>query len=307
MQQHSVASIQKWGPAAYHIQLIKAHLSNRRWFVLTFIMIERVIPKGKAVLPVIGLGTWQAFDVSSEGYSSLRNVIGKLQGAGGKLIDTSPMYGRAEEVVGNILGEKDSDLFLATKVWTRGKEEGISQMEASRSKLRREVIDLIQIHNLVDWKTHLGTLREWQQEGKVRYVGITHYTASMHGQLEEIIRTESVDFAQFNYSITDLNAENRLLPAAAEHGVATLINRPFGEGALFAKVKGKALPAWSKEWGIRSWAQFVLKFILSHPAVTCVIPGTGDPAHAADNMDAGTEPLPDASGRQKMADYIRSI
>jgi len=165
----------------------------------------------------------------------------------------------------------------------------------------------MQIHNLVDWKTHLATLRQWKEEGKVRYIGITHYMDSMHEDLEKIIRSEPVDFVQFNYSITSRNAEKRLLPAAADHGVATLVNRPFGEGSLFARVKGKNLPAWTKDQGIDNWASFFLKFIISHPAVTCVIPGTGNPDHVVDNMKAGQGSLPDDAIRERMAAFVKNL
>ncbi len=273
-------------------------------------MIERLIPSTKESLSVIGLGTWQAFDVSSQQESDvLSNVINGMHKAGGKLIDSSPMYGRAEEVVG-VISEAASiqnDFFYATKVWTQGREGGIRQMNDSLRKLRRSFIDLMQIHNLVDWKTHMATLRQWKEEGKVRYIGITHYMDSMHEDLEKIIRSEPVDFVQFNYSITSRNAEKRLLPAAADHGVATLVNRPFGEGSLFARVKGKNLPAWTKDQDIDNWASFFLKFIISHPAVTCVIPGTGNPDHVVDNMKAGQGSLPDDAIRERMAAFVKNL
>ena len=267
-------------------------------------MLQREIPSSKELLPVIGLGTWQTFDVSNNAdYAPLKEVLQQMHAAGGTLIDSSPMYGRAEEVTGNLTSETSiqNDFFYATKVWTQGKEEGIRQMEASFSKMKRTTIDLMQIHNLVDWKTHLDTLRNWKEEGRIRYIGITHYTNAMHEDLEKIITSIPLDFVQFNYSIVARNAEKRLLPAAADHGVATLINRPFGEGALFSKVEGKTLPAWAASYNIKSWSQLFLKFILSLPAVTCVIPATSNPAHLADNMQAGIGQLPDKKEREKMA------
>jgi diketogulonate reductase-like aldo/keto reductase len=272
-------------------------------------MILRAIPSTGETIPAIGLGTWQSFDVSSSSnLESLKQVLSTMSTAGGKLIDSSPMYGRSEEIVG-LLTEKEmpGQFFYATKVWTQGREEGIRQMENSFRKFRRQVIDLMQIHNLVDWKTHLQTLHKWKEEGKIRYIGITHYTDSMHSELAKIIRAEPIDFVQFNYSITDRHAEKSLLPTATEYGVATLINRPFGEGRLFDKVKGKALPSSAREYGIDSWSQFFLKFIISHPVVSCVIPATSNPLHAADNMKAGSDPLPDETARKKMAGFIDGL
>ena len=273
-------------------------------------MIERKIPSTNEAIPVIGLGTWQSFDVSSSSsdLNPLKQVLSTMQDAGGNLIDSSPMYGRSEETVGQLTEDaKPNQFFYATKVWTQGKEEGIRQMENSFRKFRRSVIDLMQIHNLVDWKIHLQTLRKWKEEGKIRYIGITHYTDNMHEELSKIIRSEKIDFVQFNYSITNRHADKHLLAAASDHGVATLINRPFGEGRLFNKVNGKNLPEWAKEHGIETWSQFFLKFIISHAAVTCVIPATANPSHASDNFKAGSEPLPDESLRKKMADYVDRI
>ncbi len=267
-------------------------------------MLTRLIPSTQEPLPSIGLGTWQTFDVRSEAaYPPLRQTLETLHAGGGSVIDSSPMYGQSEAVVGELTAELQAreQFFYATKVWTTGREAGIRQMEESLRKLRRPHIDLLQIHNLVDWKTHLATLREWKAAGKVRYIGITHYTNTMHPELERVFSTEQIDFVQFNYSILDRHAEQRLLPAAAAHGVATLINRPFTAGNLLARVRGQALPPWAAEMGIQSWPQLLLKFILAHPAVTCVIPGTGNPAHLADNLRAGLGPLPDAATREKMA------
>jgi diketogulonate reductase-like aldo/keto reductase len=272
-------------------------------------MIERKIPSTGEMLPVIGLGTWQTFDVSpSSNLEPLKEVLSALSYAGGSVIDSSPMYGKSEEIVGLLTSNTSREqFFYATKVWTQGREEGIHQMENSFRKFKRSVIDLMQIHNLVDWKTHLSTLRKWKEEGRVRYIGITHYTDSMHDDLVKIIKTEKIDFVQFNYSIAHRNAEKKLLPTVAEYGVATLINRPFGEGNLFNQVRGKALPSWVKEYNIETWSQFFLKFIISHPGVTCVIPATSNPVHAAENMKAGLEPLPDDTARMKMVEFLKGL
>lgn len=273
-------------------------------------MLTRLIPCSQQLLPVVGVGTWQTFDVrGTAAYPQLQQTLTTLRAAGGTVIDTSPMYGRAEEVVGDLTSQTEAAdaFFYATKVWTQGREAGIQQMEDSLRKMRRPAVDLMQIHNLVDWKTHLRTLRDWQAAGKVRYVGITHYTDAMHDELARILTTETIDFVQFNYSILDRNAEKQLLPVAAERGVATLINRPFTEGNLLARVRGKALPGWATELGITTWAQFLLKFLVAHPAVTCVIPGTRNPDHLADNLLAGEGELPNEATREKMAAYVRTL
>lgn len=272
-------------------------------------MIKRIIPSSGETLPVIGLGTWQTFDVTSTAYPGLKEVLTKMHAAGGTLIDSSPMYGRSEKAIGDICSTMPSagDFFYATKVWTTGLQQGIRQMEASMQKMQRTTMDLMQIHNLTDWKTHLPQLRLWKETGKIRYIGITHYTDASHEELEKIITAEKLDFVQFNYSITARNAEKRLLDVAAANGVATLINRPFGEGKLFGTVHGKALPAWAKEAGIDSWAAFFLKYIIAHPAVTCVIPATGNPAHVTDNLKAGEGILPDDATRKKMIDWLANI
>jgi diketogulonate reductase-like aldo/keto reductase len=272
-------------------------------------MLQRIIPSSGEALPVIGLGTWQTFDVpKSANPEPLQQVLNELYAGGGTLIDSSPMYGRAEEVVGTLTAlDTNRSFFYATKVWTHGKEDGIKQMEQSLCKLRRQSVELMQVHNLVDWKTHLQTLTRWKESGLVKYVGITHYTDAMHGDLEKILNRVPLDFVQFNFSIMNRNAEKRLLPAAAAAGVATLINRPFGEGALFRKLNGKPLPSWAADWGIDTWSQFVLKFIIAHPAVTCVIPATRNPMHMADNLKAGTGMLPDAPLRERMAAYVASL
>lgn len=273
-------------------------------------MLTRLIPSSKEALPVVGLGTWQTFDVSTPSAKEpLKDVLKTMHQYGGTLIDSSPMYGRSEAVVGELTAGSDleNQFFYATKVWTQGREAGIQQMNESFRLMRRKTMDLMQIHNLTDWKTHIKTLKDWKVAGKIRYIGITHYTDSMHGELEQILSSVPIDFVQFNYSIVSRNAEKRLLPAAADHGVATLINRPLGEGGLFAKVRGKSLPDWVNEYGIESWGQFFLKFLLSHAAVTCVIPGTSKPDHMADNAKAGIGPLPDKATREKMAALVASF
>ena len=273
-------------------------------------MLQRTIPSSGEQLPAIGIGTWQTFDLGeSAGYPQLTQVLQEMHSAGGRLIDSSPMYGRAEKVVGDIttaMPERD-DFFYATKVWTEGKQQGIRQMEDSMKYMRRSTVDLMQIHNLLDWKTHLPVLRDWKERGIIRYIGITHYTDGMHGALEDVFSTTPVDFVQFNYSIEARHAEKRLLKAAAGNGVATIINRPLGEGRLFRKVAGKALPGWAVEAGIHSWGAFFLAFIISNPAVTCVIPATSSPQHAKDNFCAGSIAPLTESFREKMADYLERL
>jgi aryl-alcohol dehydrogenase-like predicted oxidoreductase len=270
-------------------------------------MLTRPIPSTKEPLPVIGLGTWQTFDVGNEraALDQRKEVLRILLEAGGTVIDSSPMYGRAEAVVGALLTEMEArdKTFLATKVWTSGEAAGIVQMNASFAKLQATTIDLMQIHNLLDWRTHLRTLRAWQAKKRFRYIGITHYTDPALDELAAIIRAERIDFVQFGYSIASRAAEARLLPLCAERGVAVLVNQPFDSGSLFGQVRGKALPEWASEVDCASWSQFFLKYILAHPAVTCVIPGTARPDHARDNVAAGLGRLPDAGERKRMAEY----
>ena len=270
-------------------------------------MLTRPIPSTSEPLPVIGLGTWQTFDVGAEraALDQRKEVLRILLEGGGKVIDSSPMYGRAEAVVGTLLTEMQarSKTFLATKVWTSGAAAGVAQMKASAAKLQAPVIDLMQIHNLLDWRTHLKTLRAWKEQKKFRYIGITHYTDPALDELAAIIRAEPMDFVQFGYSIASRAAEARLLPLCAERGVAVLVNQPFDSGSLFGQVKGKALPEWASELDCASWSQFFLKYILAHPAVTCVIPGTARPDHMRDNLAAGIGRLPDAAQRKRMAEH----
>jgi diketogulonate reductase-like aldo/keto reductase len=268
-------------------------------------MITRPIPRTGEALPVIGLGTWQTFDVGAEvkARAPLRRVLGHLLDAGGRVIDSSPMYGRAEGVTGDLVREirARDKTFLATKVWTTGRAQGIAQMRRSAELLRAEVIDLMQIHNLVDWQTHLATLRRMKEEGRIRYIGITHYTPSAFDALARVIDAEAdIDFVQLCYSIATPEAEERLLPLAEARGVAVLVNRPFEEGALLRRLRQRPLPGLATELGCRTWAQFLLKYVLGHPAVTCLIPATAKPEHMADNLAAGIGPFPDPALRHRM-------
>lgn len=259
-------------------------------------MQTRTIPSTGAALPVIGCGTWLGFDVGSRPAElpQRAGVLSALFEAGATVIDSSPMYGSAEQVVGQLLDDSGTraQAFIATKVWTSGKRAGIEQMERSFALLRSRRIDLLQVHNLVDWQTHIDTLRAWKAEGRLSYIGVTHYTDSAHAQLEEVLRSTPLDFVQFNYSIASRNAEKRLLPLAAERGVAVLVNLPFGGGGVLRSLRGKPLPAWAAEIGCSSWNQLLLKFVLAQPAVTCAIPGTSRPEHMRDNAGAGSGRLP---------------
>jgi len=272
---------------------------------------RKPIPRTGEDLPVIGLGTWQTFDVglNQPAREPLKAVLREFARAGGSVIDSSPMYGNSETVAGDLAAELGvhKQLFLATKVWTSGREAGVRQMEESFRRLRAQRMDLMQVHNLVDYRTHLATLRRWKAEGKVRYIGVTHYTASAYNELARVIASEELDFVQLNYSLVEREAEKRLLPFAAEKQLAVLVNRPFAEGRLFRRARGKSLPAWAMEIGCASWAQFFLKFIISHPAVTCAIPATSKLDHLADNMRAGLEPIPDAKDRDRMARYFAEL
>ena len=251
------------------------------------------------------MGTWNTFDVGTQSAerAPLLDVLRAFYEAGSRLIDSSPMYGNAEAVTGDLVRQmgKQDQTFYATKVWTSGREKGAAQIEQSLRLMQAPRLDLLQIHNLVDWRTHLATLRALQGEGRIRYTGVTHYTVGAHGDLESALRAERFDFAQFNYSIATRAAEKRLLPYCQEHGIAVLINRPFEEGALFTQVRNRKLPSYAAEIGCASWAQFFLKFIVSHPAVTCVIPATARVTHMQDNVRAGFGRLPDAAMRERMA------
>ena len=274
-------------------------------------MLTRTIPSSGEKLPVIGLGTWRAFDVdlSRDIRRQLEDVLSTFVKLGGRVVDSSPMYDRAEEVIGDLastLGLRDK-LFLATKVWTQGKQSGIQSMERSMSLLRTNRIDLMQVHNLVDVNTQLATLQQWKQQGRIRYTGITHYESGALSEIEKLLRSQKFDFLQINYSVMEPEAEERVLALAQERGVAVIANRPFGAGNLFGKVRSKPLPDWVVEFDCRSWAQFFLKWIVANPAITCAIPATDKPRHVEDNMQGGIGRLPDAKLRRRMAELVKSF
>jgi diketogulonate reductase-like aldo/keto reductase len=272
-------------------------------------MHARAIPSSGEQLGVIGCGTWQTFDVGTaeEDRKRLADVLRVLFDAGGSVVDSSPMYGRSEAVTGDLLTQLNMHdrAFVATKVWTRGAAEGVRQMEESMRLLQHKRIELMQIHNLVDWRAHLKTLRAWKEAGRIKYLGITHYTESAFSELEAIMKAEKLDFVQLNYSLEDRAAEARLLPLAAERGIAVLVNQPFGGGGLLRGLADRPLPAWAADIGCTSWAQVLLKYVVSHPAVTCAIPGTSRPQHMRDNVAAGIGVVPDAAMRRRMADEWR--
>jgi len=272
-------------------------------------MLTRPIPRSGEAVPAVGLGTWQTFDVGDgEGERApLQEVLRRFLEGGGRVVDSSPMYGRAEAVVGDLVARlrHPAAPFLATKVWTTGRSAGESQMRESMRRLRAERLDLMQVHNLLDWETHLPVLRDWKAKGRLRHVGVTHYSLGTFAQLERLLRTEQLDFVQLPYSLATREAEKRLLPAAAETGTAVLVMRPFEEGALFRAVRGKPLPGWAAELDCERWSQVFLKYVLSHPAVTCVIPATSKPDHLSENLRAGVGPLPDEAMRRRMAESLR--
>lgn len=266
---------------------------------------HRAIPGSGETLPLVGLGTWRTFSLGQA--ESSRAVLERFARLGGRLVDTSPMYGDAERALGSLSGDLglNEQLFMATKVWTSGRQSGLDQINQSMKRMGRKVMDLIQVHNLVDWRIHLASLRALKDEGRVRYVGVTHYLDSEHDALETIVQREPIDFVQVNYNILDRHAENSLLPAAQDRGVAVIVNRPYREGRLFSLVRGLALPPLAAELGCESWGQFFLKFILSHPAVTCAIPATSKVHHLEDNLGAARGPLPDARQREAMAAFMK--
>lgn len=274
-------------------------------------LIKRPIPSSGEMLPVMGMGSSRTFDVAMDEseLAGLTRVMSAFFAGGGKLIDSSPMYGAAESVLGAVL-ERIPDkppVFAATKVWTDGRESGISQMQESSERMDVPVFDLMQIHNLRDWKTHLETLREWKRTGKIRYLGITTSHQRHHQELENIMRSQALDFVQFSYNIENRLAEQRLLPLAADYGIATLINRPFQRGSLFRRTKAVPVPELAQELGCDSWGQFFLKFIIGDPRVTCVIPATSKLHHMTDNMGANVGPIPDAGQRQEMLKLFQSL
>jgi len=273
--------------------------------------IQHVIPSSGERIPVIGMGTSRTFNVGYKAdiLAQLGEVLQVFFDNAGAVIDSSPMYGNSEAIVGKLLkttSNKDR-LFAATKVWTYGKKSGIDQMQDSMRSMGVEVMDLMQIHNLRDWKVHLPTLRRMKEEKKIRYIGITTSHGRSHSELMQIMRSEALDFVQFSYNIGNRTVEENLLPLAADRGIATMINRPYQRGALFRSVKDKALPEWAREFDCQSWGQFFLKFVVSHPAVTCVIPATSKVHHMADNMAANFGRLPSPSMRKRMVQYFERL
>jgi len=270
-------------------------------------MITRKIPSSGELIPAIGLGSWITFNVgdSENELAPMRNVLGAFVDAGGKVIDSSPMYGRSEKVIGKLAAELNvtDKLWFATKVWTTGESSGKTQIENSREYFKKWPV-LLQVHNLQDLKTHLRTLRALKEEGKLKYIGITHYLDSEHEPLANVVKSEKLDFIQVNFSIRSRSAENYLLPLAAERGVGVIINKPFESGALFPAINNVSLPTWSKEWGISSWSAFFLKYIISNTNITCTIPATSQVSHLQENMAACFGPVPDEATRKKMVEYF---
>lgn len=280
-------------------------------FAETRVPILKPIPASGEPLPVIGMGTWQTFHVGDDDAerAPLRDVLRVFFDHGGTLIDSSPMYAEAETVTGDLVAElgEHERMFAATKVWTYGRDDGIAQMERSFRRMRVKQMDLMQIHNLRDWRLHLPTLREWQEAGRIRYIGITTSNPAQYEEFAAVMRAETLDFVQLNYNIATRGAENVLLRLAEERQMAVLVNGPFGGGGLFPRVRGRSLPEWAAEFDCESWAQFFLKFVVSHPAVTCAIPATSNPRHALDNMGAGFGRLPDAAMRERMAQFVAGL
>lgn len=273
-------------------------------------MRRRRIPGTQETLPVVGLGTSDEFEGGAGAdMDRLHEVLRRFHELGGTVVDTAPIYGSAEAVIGELVAELElaEGLFIATKVRRSGRQAGLEQMARSEELLGKRPLDLMQVHSLVDWRTQLRNLRRWQDEGRVRYIGVTHSRVSAFDELERVIRSEPIDFVQLNYSFTEPRAEERLLPLAADRGIAVMVNRPFENGALFRAVRDRPLPEWAAQFDCESWAQFSLKYILGHPAVTCVIPATSNPGHVADNMGAGTGRLPDAATRRRMREVGASL
>ena len=272
---------------------------------------RRPIPSSGEAIPVIGLGTWQTFDVGSNtaARTRLKQVLSTLVEGGGSVVDSSPMYGSSESVVGDLASELDigSKLFMATKVWTDGKKDGIRQMERSMQRMQAPVMDLMQVHNLVDAETHLDTLADWKEQGRIRYLGITHYHSGGYAAMKRLMNRYALDFIQINYSMSSPEAEREVLPLAMERGIATLINRPYEGGSLFRRTSGRELPGWASEFDCQSWGQFFLKFVLANPAVTCVIPGTSKVDHLRDNLAAGRGRTPNDAQLKKMSQYLSSL
>jgi diketogulonate reductase-like aldo/keto reductase len=271
----------------------------------------RPIPSTGEMIPVVGLGTWITFNVGDDRVlrDACKDVMAAFFEAGGRMIDSSPMYGSSQPVIGyglERLGRRDA-LFSAEKVWTSFAENGPAQIERSRRYWGVPRFDLVQVHNLVAWRAHLQTLSKMKAAGQVRYLGITTSEGRRHDLFEEIMRSQSIDFVQLTYNIVDREAEDRLLPLAADRGVAVIVNRPFREGALTRRLEGKPLPKWATDIGASTWAQFILKFIVSHPSVTVAIPATSSVDHVRENMAAASGPLPDRAMRERMAAYVREL
>jgi aryl-alcohol dehydrogenase-like predicted oxidoreductase len=273
-------------------------------------VIQRKIPSSGESVPVVGIGTSRRYQGTTEAErAQLKQVLRRFKELGGKVIDTAPAYGNAETVVGDLvadLGIRDS-LFIATKVGAQGREAGIEQMEQSLKRLRTRKIDLIAVHNLWDTQTQLRTLREWKQAGRIRYVGITTSSDRQYQEFEQTMKTEALDFIQVDYAIDNRNAEQRILPLAADRGMAVMINLPFGRGRLFGAVQGQKLPPWASDFDCASWAHFFLKYIVSHPAVTCAIPGTAKVEYVIDNLGAARGRLPDPAMRRRMERFIDQL
>lgn len=273
--------------------------------------ILRAIPASGEKLPALGLGTWQVLDVPQSGaeFDAALGAMRSFLAAGGRVIDSSPMYGRAEERIGDILARlrPAGRPFLATKIWTSGKADGERQLADSHRLMRSKVLDLVQVHNLQDLDTQLATLRAARDAGSVRYVGVTHYLASAHGELERVIRREKPDFLQVNYSLAEPDAGTRLLPAARDLGVAVMVNRPFTKGSMIDRAAGHPLPAVAAELGCRSAAQLFLKWVLGDPAVTVVLAATRNPRHAAENVAAASGRVPDDAQRRSIAGWFAGL
>lgn len=296
---------------------IKYTLGFSAWLGMGFLptqsssVAKRVIPSSGEELPCVGLGTWQTFDVGSGGSvrAPLKGVLQALVELGGSVIDSSPMYGRSESVVGELCSELGitDKIFGATKVWIQGGEQGISQMEASMQRMAQTPMDLMQIHNLLDWETHIRTLFNWKEQGRIRYVGITHYQQGAYDRMANIMKNYPLDFIQANYSVGSPQSAEMLFPLAQDLGMAVLVNRPYQGGSLFRQVQGKGLPPWADEIGCKSWAEFFLKFILLNSAVTCAIPGTSKENHLRENLGAGMGELPETRMQKKMLDYFKAL
>ena len=273
--------------------------------------ITRPIPSSGEAIPVIGMGTSRTFDTPDDpdSLTLLSEVMKTFFANGGTVIDSSPMYGNAESRVGDVMRSLDPrpPMFAATKVWTTGKDEGIAQMEESAKRMAVDVFDLIAVHNLQDWQTHMATLKDWKEQGKVRYIGITTSHGRSHEEFLKVMKTEPIDFVQFSYNIMDRVAEEELLPVAQERGIATMINRPYQRGSLFARTRGKELPDVAADIDVSSWGQFFLKFILAHPATTNIIPATSKVHHMEDNRKANFGRVPDEQQREEMLRVFASL